>query len=109
MDQEKKPKTQKGGNLLGTIARLGTEALTSTCLLKKGLSAGAKAINSDIGKKLIDEGIKHAPELYRLGTSKIRNKNVRKALESEVANYVAQEGQKRSRKRRQLIWLEQKT
>ena len=105
MDQEKKPKTQKGGNLLGTIARLGTEALTSTCLLKKGLSAGAKAINSDIGKKLIDEGIKHAPELYRLGTSRIRNKNVRKALESEVANYVVQEGQKRSRKCRKLIWL----
>ena len=105
MDQEKKRNTQKGGNLLGTIARLGTEALTSTGLLKKGLSAGAKAINSDIGKKLIDEGIKHAPELYRLGTSRIRNKNVRKALESEVANYVVQEGQKRSRKRRKFISL----
>ena len=48
----------------------------------------------------------HAPELYRLGISKIKNKNVRKALESEVANYVVQEAQKKSsRKRRELIWL----
>ena len=48
----KKCKTQKGRNLLGTIGRLGTKALTSTVLFKKELSTGAKAINSDIGKNL---------------------------------------------------------
>ena len=65
-------------------------------MLKKGLGVGVKAINSHIGGKLIDEGIKHAPELYRLGTSKMRNKNVKTALESEVANYVVKEAQKKA-------------
>ena len=65
-------------------------------MLKKGLGVGVKAINSDIGGKLIDEGIKHSPELYRLGTSKMRNKNVKTALESEVANYVVKEAQKKA-------------
>ena len=62
-----------------TIARLGFKALTSTGLLRKGLGVGARSINSDVGKKLVDEGIKHATELYCLGTSKIRNKNMKKA------------------------------
>ena len=65
-------------------------------MLKKGLGVGVKAINSDIGEKLVDEGIKQAPELYRLGTSKIRNKNAKTALESEVANYVVKEAQKKA-------------
>ena len=54
-----------------TIARLGTKALTSTWLLRKGVGVGARAIISEVRKKLVDEGIKHAPELYCLGTSKI--------------------------------------
>ena len=32
-----------------------------------------KELSSDIGKRLIDEGIKHAPDLYRLGISRINN------------------------------------
>ena len=49
-------------------------------LLKKGLDVHSRAITSEITsktsrKKLIDEGIKHAPELYKIGTSKIKNKN----------------------------------
>lgn len=39
-------------------------------LFKKGLDFGSRAITSEIGKKLIDEGIKHAPELYKISTSK---------------------------------------
>ena len=46
---------------------------------------------------MIDEEIKHAPELYRLGTSKIRNKNVRRALNSDVANYNVQKTQKKAK------------
>ena len=46
----------------------------------------------------MDEGIKHFPECCRLGTSKIKNKNVERALESEVANYVVQEAQKKQQK-----------
>ena len=58
-------KTQKGRNLLGTLAKLGIKALTSTGLLKKGLGIGVKTdsrINSDIRKKLVDEGIKSLPQ-----------------------------------------------
>ena len=57
--RQRKHKTQKGN-----IVNLGTKALTSTGLLKKGLDIGSKAISSEIGKKIIDEGIKHAPDLY---------------------------------------------
>ena len=53
-----------------------------------------KALSSDIGKKYIDEGIKHVPFLYTLGTSKIKNKNLRKALESDAVNYIAEKMQK---------------
>ena len=49
-------------------------------------------------KNLIDEGIKHSPELYRLGTSKIKKKSVREALESDVADYIVQETQKKAKK-----------
>ena len=45
---------------------------------------------------MIDEGTKHAPD--RFGTSKIKNENVRKALESDVANYIVEETQKKAKK-----------
>ena len=90
---KRKHKRQTGRSTFRRIARLGTKALTSTGLLRKGLGVGARTTNSEVGKKLVDEGKKHTPELYCLGTSKIRNKNIKKALESEVANYVVKEAQ----------------
>ena len=62
--------------------------MTSTGLLKKGLDIGSKAISSEIGKKIIDEGIKHAPDLYKFGTSKIKNKNLKRALNSDIADFA---------------------
>ena len=47
---KRRRKTQKAGNLLGSLVKLGTKALNSSRLLKKGLSVGVKALNSDIGK-----------------------------------------------------------
>ena len=92
-------KKQRGGNILGIIAKLGTKlgtkSLTCTGLLRKRLDVGVKAINSEVGKKLVNKRIKHAPELYRLGTSKIKNKNVKRALESEVSNYMVKEAKKK--------------
>ena len=44
--------------------------------LAKGLDIGSKAINSGIGKKLIGEGMKHAPELYKHGKSRVKNKTL---------------------------------
>ena len=60
-------------------------------LFKKGLDVASRAITFKIGKKLIVEVKKHTPELYKIGTSKIKYKNLKKALESDVANYIAEE------------------
>ena len=86
--------TQKGGSILGELAKWVVK-LGAKTLFKRGISAGTKALSSEIGKKLIDEGIKHAPYLYKFVTSKIKNKNLKKALESDVANYIVQETQKK--------------
>ena len=56
----------------------------------KGISIGSRAIKSDLGKKLIDESIKHAPDLYRYGKERVTNKTLKKVLESDVANYIAE-------------------
>ena len=49
-------------------------------LFKKGLDVGSRAITSEIGKKQIDKVIKHTPELYKIATSKIKYKNLKKVL-----------------------------
>ena len=59
------------------------------------VSKGSKGLSSEVGKKLIDEGIKHAPEFYKLGTSKIKNRSVKKSLESDVADYIVKEAQRK--------------
>ena len=46
--------------MLGELAKLGAK-LREKILFKKGVSAGSKALSSEIEKKLIDEGMKHAP------------------------------------------------
>ena len=60
----------------------------------KGISIGSRAIKSDLGKKLIDESIKHAPDLYRYGKERVTNKTLKKVLESDVANYIAEKIEK---------------
>ena len=87
--RQRKHKTQKGAGLLGNVLSLGKNLLKSG-VLTKGLNIGSRVINSEIGKKLIDEGIKHAPELYKYGKSRVTNKTPKKALESDVVNYIAE-------------------
>ena len=58
--RQRKRKTQLGAGLLGSVFNLGKNLLTSGTLAK-GLHLGSKALNSKIGKNLIDEEIKHAP------------------------------------------------
>ena len=53
---------------------------------------GSRAITSENGKKVIDEGIKHVPELYNYGTKKI--KTLKRALESDIANCTVRRAQK---------------
>ena len=77
---------QYGRGLASTIANL-------------RIKIGSKAINSVLGKKLIDKGIENIPNLTRYGSSKIKNKNVQRALNSDIANYVVEETQNKAKNR----------
>ena len=62
-------------------------------LTKMEIQMGSKALNSSIGRKLINKGIDNIPNIFKFGASKIKNKNVQKALQSEIADMIVQEGQ----------------
>ena len=87
--QQGKHKTETRSGMLGNVFRLGKNLLTSG-VTTKGISLDSRTINSELGKKIIDVGIKHAPDLYRYGKERVTNKTLQKALESDVANYVAE-------------------
>ena len=53
---------QKAERLLGSVLSLGKDLLTSRAVTK-GLKVGSKEINSEIGKNLINEGIKYPLKL----------------------------------------------
>ena len=57
------------------------------------IQMGSRALNSSIGRKLINKGIDNIPNIFKFGASKIKNKNVQKALQSEIADMIVQEGQ----------------
>ena len=54
---------------------------------------GSQAINSTFGKKIINKGIDSIPSIFKYGVSKIKNKTVQRALDSDVSNYVVDEAQ----------------
>ena len=62
-------------------------------LTKLEIEMGSKALNSSIGRKLINKWIDNIPNIFKFGASKIKNKNVQKALQSEIADMIVQEGQ----------------
>ena len=68
-------------------------------LLKTGVSLGSQAINSTIGKKLIDKGINSIPNIFRFGRKKVKNKKSKKILKSDVADLVVNETQKKVRQK----------
>ena len=57
---------------------------------------GSKAINLVLGKNLIDKWIESLPDIVKLGLSKIKNKNIQWALDSDITNYVVEEAQNRA-------------
>ena len=63
------------------------------------LNLGSKVLGSDIGKKLINKGIDSIPKIFKFGESKIKNKTVNRALNSEIGDLVANEAQNRVRKK----------
>ena len=58
-------------------------------LIKTGINLGSKALGSDIGKKIINKGIDNIPNIFKFGRSKVKNKRIKKALESEIADMVS--------------------
>ena len=58
-------------------------------LIKTGINLGSKALGSDIGKKIINKGIDNIPNTFKFGRSKVKNKRIKKALESEIADMVS--------------------
>ena len=55
-----------------------------------GNKYGCKGNKLCVGEKIVDEGIKYAPDLYKYGTSKIKNNKIRQALNSDIANYMVE-------------------
>ena len=66
---------------------------------KMGLNLGSKVLESDIGKKLIYKGIDSILNIFKFGASKIKNKTVNRALNSEIADLVVNEAQKKVRQK----------
>ena len=64
-------------------------------LAKLGTEMGSKALKSSFGKRLINRGTDNMPNIFKFGVSNIKNKNLKRALDSEVANMVVEEGQKK--------------
>ena len=67
-------------------------------LLKAGINLGSKAIGSDIGKKIINKGINNIPNIFKFGRSKVKNKNIKRALESDIADMIVGEVKNKARK-----------
>ena len=67
-------------------------------MLKAGINLGSKAIGSDIGKKIINKGIDNIPNIFKFGRSKVKKKNIKRALESEIADMIVGEVKNKARK-----------
>ena len=68
-------------------------------LAKTSLELGSKALSSEFGKKLINKGIDSIPSIFKFGAKKVKNINIKRALESEIADIVVNEAQGRARKK----------
>ena len=64
-----------------------------------GLNLGSEVLESDTGKKLIYKGIDSILNIFKFGASKIKNKTVNRALNSEIADLVVNEAQKKVRQK----------
>ena len=82
--KEELRRAQTGKGLAGNLANL-------------GISMGSKAINSVLGKEIIDKGTENIPNLFRYGASKIKSKNVQWAFNSNIVNYVVEETQNKAK------------
>ena len=73
-------KGQTGSGLVSDLAEI-------------GLTMGSKALNSAVGRKIINKGIDNIPNMFKYGVSKIKNKDVKRALNSHIVNIIVDEAQ----------------
>ena len=73
-------------------------------LAKTGLKLGSKALGSEFGKKLTNKGIDSIPNIFKFGASKIRNKNVKRAMRSDIAKMVVQEAQNKAKNKYDFLF-----
>ena len=71
----------------------------ASSLAKTGLELGTKALGSEFGKKIVKKIIDNITSIFKFGVSKIKNKNVRKAMTSDIADMVVDESQNRAKNR----------
>ena len=64
-------------------------------LIKVGFDLGSTAFGSQFGKKIINKGMDNIPNIFKFGVSKIKNKNVKKVLSSDIADMVVDGAQNR--------------
>ena len=68
-------------------------------MLKTGINLGSRALGSDIGKKIINKGIDNIPNIFKFVRFKVKNKRIKTALESEIADLVVSDAQKKVRQK----------
>ena len=68
-------------------------------LAKTGLELGSRALSSRFGRNLINKGIDSIPSIFKFSAKMVKNKNIKRALESEIADMVVNEAQSRARKK----------
>ena len=71
----------------------------ASSLAKTGLELGTKGLGSEFGKKIINKTIDNIPSIFKFGVSKIKNKNFRKAMTSDIADMVVDKAQNRAKNR----------
>ena len=73
-------------------------------LFKAGINIGSKAIGCEFGKNIINKGIDNIPNIFKFGVSKIKNKNVKKILSSDIADMVVDETQNRAKNKYKTLF-----
>ena len=68
-------------------------------LAKISLGLGSRALNSSIGNKIISKGIVSIPNIFKYGVSKVKNKNLKRAMRSDIANMVVDKAQRKINKK----------
>lgn len=93
--QRKKVRFTSSRSLRARRAQTGSGLASNLVTLE--LNLGSRAINSIVGKKLINKRIDIRPSLFKYRVLKIKSKNFQRALNSNTANYVVNEAQNKVR------------